>query len=436
MKPKYLSTYTERRCNDSLFQSANWPSTIGEAIITIPAYNESWETMESVLDSLVIGCHLHKADILIFINYKANDSNSIKENSKHLYSQIEAYIENDNSDLQFHLFIKELTSKKAGVGLARKLLMDCAFLRFQHTNNDGIIICLDADTHVKPYYLSQVIATFNSNNMIDAWSIDFAHPTEALRGEEKKAILFYELHLRYFVGMQRHINLPYAFQTIGSAMAVRAYAYAKQGGMPVRQAGEDFYFLHKYAKDWKLGDLSTTTVLPSARVSERVPFGTGRAVLEYINGDEMRGKSYNPESFMLLNDLMKEFEHMVCNNISISTHNIRSNVLLSFFEGIDYKSMIDSICTTTMDKIGRVKKLYAWFDAFKLMKYLHFMRDSGYPNLSISKCLKYYQHVRNISDFETEQQQLEFLRKEYRNIDYNNQWRADLISRLSSTSAS
>lgn len=436
MKPKYLSTYTERRCNQSLSQSANWHSNIGEAIITIPAYKENWDTLKSSLDSLAIGCLPHIVDVLILINYKSEDSQEIKDASLNLYKHIEAYIQDDKSSLRFNLFIKELTGKKAGVGMARKLLMDCAFLRFRNENKDGIIICLDADTRVRKGYLSKVLAAFAADNSFEAGSIDFAHPIEIVDGEEKNAILYYELHLRYFIGMQRFIMLPYAFQTIGSAMAVKAYAYAKQGGMPVRQAGEDFYFLHKYSKDWKLTDISTTTVIPSPRTSNRVPFGTGRAVLEYLSGGEMRGTSYNPESFILLGDLLRELEYLVYYNISIYDHKIKSNTLKSFFEENNYKEMIHTICSTTSDNLGRIKKFYAWFDAFKLMKYLHYMRDAGYSNLSISECINYFMQAKNIPHLDTKQKQLGYLRNEYQNGDYNNQWRAGLISRLSKTSAS
>ena len=46
------------------------------------------------------------------------------------------------------------------------------------------------------------------------------------------------------------VGYPDSIYTIGSAFAVRAEAYMKQGGMNRRQAGEDFYFLYKLTKAW------------------------------------------------------------------------------------------------------------------------------------------------------------------------------------------
>ena len=63
--------------------------------------------------------------------------------------------------------------------------------------------------------------------------------------------------------------------TIGSAFAVTANAYIKRGGMTRSQAGEDFYFLQTLAQIGTVGEITTTKVYPSARLSDRIPFGTG-----------------------------------------------------------------------------------------------------------------------------------------------------------------
>src|SRR5690606_30362640 len=103
----------------------------------------------------------------------------------------------------------------------------------------GLIISLDADTLVEPNYLQALRKEFD---LQDAWAavIDFAHP---LAGpvEQQAAILAYEIHLRYHVLGLRYAGSPYAFHTVGSAMACTAEAYVAAGGMNRRQAGEDFY---------------------------------------------------------------------------------------------------------------------------------------------------------------------------------------------------
>lgn len=46
--------------------------------------------------------------------------------------------------------------------------------------------------------------------------------------------------------------------------------------MNQRKAGEDFYFLHKFSILDQLGEINVEIVLPLARSSDRVPFGTGK----------------------------------------------------------------------------------------------------------------------------------------------------------------
>ena len=77
-------------------------------------------------------------------------------------------------------------------------------------------------------------------------------------------------------------NLPYSYHTIGSAFAVSASSYAKQGGMNRRKAGEDFYFISKLIKGEKFGEITKTKVIPSPRISDRVPFGTGRSIMKEL----------------------------------------------------------------------------------------------------------------------------------------------------------
>src|SRR5439155_23761617 len=88
-------------------------------------------------------------------------------------------------------------------------------------------------------------------------------------------------------------------------MAVGADSYRNQGGMNKRKAGEDFYFLHKVIPLGGFTDLTGTTVIPSARPSDRVPVGTGKAVRSFLEGQEI--KTYPLEAFL---DLQCCFERV------------------------------------------------------------------------------------------------------------------------------
>ena len=236
--------------------------------------------------------------------------------------------------------------------------------------------------------------------------------------------------------MQRWVGLPYAYQTVGSAMVTRASAYAKIGGMNIRQAGEDFYFLHKFTKRWTLTDVTDTVVEPSPRTSDRVPFGTGKAVSEFFDGDVSRLTSYDPDSFTILKKWVYNIEHRI--NISDTANPYLSGdkCLDEFLLGQEHKSVIDSFIRSTSSTEGRLKKFYAWFDAFKLFKYLHYARDNGRPDIALKKCIKVLADKMGTKLSSDKRAALDQLRQIDRDSNFSHQWRADLMARLSSTSAS
>src|SRR5256885_14172039 len=70
-----------------------------------------------------------------------------------------------------------------------------------------------------------------------------------------------------------------------------------------RRAAEDFYFLQKIIPLGGFSDLTATTAIPSARVSERVPFGTGKAVRDYIQHGGLA--TYPLQAFLDLKQLIE-----------------------------------------------------------------------------------------------------------------------------------
>lgn len=182
---------------------------------------------------------------------------------------------------------RAFASREAGVGLARRLGMDLALRRLvaAGASERGAIACLDADSPVAPGYVDALLEVFTSPRAPLAGVCSYRHP---LPDDQpgRRASVAYELWLRYIeLGMQVAGSM-YAFQALGSCMAVSCRGYALADGMPPRQAGEDFHFLQKIIKAGGPGALvriPAATVLPAARPSFRVPFGTGRAMSRMLN---------------------------------------------------------------------------------------------------------------------------------------------------------
>ena len=181
-----------------------------------------------------------------------------------------------------------LPAKWAGVGWARKIAMDTAISCLDKAELDeGILIALDADSTVSTGYLTSIESTFQKNPGYQFVNLHFAHPVDdaALSPSLRDGTILYELYLRYLRNAMHSTGYPHAIHTVGSSFAVKATAYVKQGGMNRRQAGEDFHFLHKMILLGDYGQVQDATVFPAARISHRVPFGTGAALKKWEEGD-------------------------------------------------------------------------------------------------------------------------------------------------------
>jgi hypothetical protein len=199
--------------------------------------------------------------------------------------------------------VKNLLRKFAGVGWARKIGMDEVIKQLDpNGEGNGLIISLDADCKVSPNYLRAIEQAFEENSKNNFFTIDFSHPVQSplLSDFEREGIIRYEIHMRYYRNAMEWCGYPHSIHTVGSSFAVRATAYVKQGGMNRRKAGEDFYFLHKLVMLGPYGNINSTTVFPAARISDRVPFGTGAAMKKWADGNPELKTTYSLDAFISL----------------------------------------------------------------------------------------------------------------------------------------
>lgn len=308
-------------------------------------------------------------EVIVIINYPESADTELVMRSHALQAALNGFCATHSDDnLNFFVHLEVLDDSKAGVGLARKIGMDEAVRRFEYLKRDGLIVNLDADCTVESNYFQAIDESFRHH--IDMWAagIYFEHPIIA----HQDAIVDYELHLRYFIEAQRFVKLPFAFQTVGSCMAVRSSAYQKLGGMNVRKAGEDFYFLHKFSDINRFVEINSTTVFPSARVSTRVPFGTGRALKSRLEGTAQL--TYNLKSFYQLLPLLDLLPHLYSDHVHSHSLDTLPEVIRQFLLENQGFTKIEEIKRETAQYETFVNRFFQWFNAFRLMKYLHFAR--------------------------------------------------------------
>lgn len=350
-----------------------------QIIITIPAYNEP--ELDKTLKSLY-ACDPpgFKTEVLILINWPENSAGDIVQNSLAQYKSLKVWIKNNVSEsISFHpLIYPDMPSKTAGVGLARKTLMDEAIRRFNLLNRpDGIIASFDADTLCEKNYLHELKKHFEDKPSSDGCVIYFEHPIEGdiFSTEVYKAICLYELHLRYYLQSIRSTGFRNAWHTIGSCFAIKASSYCKQGGMNKRKAGEDFYFLKKFFELGNFTELKSTCLTPSPRPSLRVPFGTGVIINEFKSSGKDDFMTYSPDLFNALKSFFDKIsvlynednEFMINQLLNDLPHSIQA-----FLRQEHFTEKLNEIKRNSSSLSSFEKRFFRWFNLFKILKYLNF----------------------------------------------------------------
>jgi glycosyltransferase involved in cell wall biosynthesis len=377
-----------------------------EMIIVVPVHDE-YKYLQSLLKSLQ---ELEDPGFHTEIFFVVNEAETA---AKHIFISNDACVELINK-IEIPSFLssqvielRSVKGKHAGVGLARKTGMDAAVINFNLLKRNGIIVCLDADCQVDSNYLIAIYDGMSKHPKALGCSIYFEHP---LNGEHSNQIIDYELHLRYFIDIQKSINLPYAIQTVGSSMAVRSGAYAAYGGMNKRQAGEDFYFLQKFISVGGVFELNDTCVRPSDRSSSRVPFGTGKAIKDMLNQEE-GFYTYSMKSFEVIDRFLKKLDELYDSGVVSNPRlNDLEPKLVEFLKSQDWDSKIEEIRKNTKNFESFKKRFFKWFNAFLLMKCLHYLRDNAYPNAEVGVVAQKYIRLKYKKLIEVKKDQLTFLR--------------------------
>ncbi len=350
-------------------------------IVVIPCFNET--AILECLDSLSV-CQrpLAAVEVIVAVNSPIQAPPCVLAQNEQTLGQIRQW-QQAHPDARFRvhaLHFPGLPRKHAGVGLARKIGMDEAIRRFARFDPpvDGVIACFDADCRCDPTYLIAIEEHFSGQPRPPACAIYFEHPLDGPFPEEVyRAAGAYELHLRYYVQALRHAGFPYAFHTLGSCMAVRAGAYILQGGMNRRQAGEDFYFLHKMIPLGGFTELNSTRVIPSPRSSDRVPFGTGKAVRAVLAGEEVR--TYPLQAFLDLREFFDRQPELGRPNESLAPLlTDLPKTVQSFLTGNGFVERLAELRKNTSGAGAFAKRFFGWFNAFFAMKFIHHARDHFY----------------------------------------------------------
>jgi hypothetical protein len=273
---------------------------------------------------------------------------------------------------------------REGVGSARRIGLDRGLeVLCRSGSTNGLLISLDADTVVETSYLREIQGHFDRVST-GAAVVGYAHrqPECARR---RRAILLYEVFLRYHELGLRRAGSPYAIPTIGSTIVARADAYVAAGGMNRKQAGEDFYFLQQLVKTSEVSRIDSATVFPAARASSRVPFGTGASVGQFLGGSDELHTAYNPKSY----EVLGQWLGLIRRGLGASADELMARArevapeLGVYLHGQSFSEVWPKLKRNARDHNALASQFHRWFDGFKSLKMLHHLRDNGWPSVPV-----------------------------------------------------
>ncbi len=331
----------------------------------------------------------NKTEVIILINESENAPEEVHAfNHKTLLEILEwkDHLPADD-DLVFHpVGPVALAARWAGAGLARKCGMDEAVYRFHRLNRpEGIIVSLDADTLVDENYLVEIETHFQRYPGQAGATIRFSHQRDGLSERQLRGILQYEKYLRYYKESLEWTGHPYALYTVGSAFAVTAGAYVKRGGMSRRKAGEDFYFLQNLTLVGTVGTIESTCVYPSARVSDRVPFGTGAAMKKWMEDTDEATLAFNFRAFKDLKVLF-QLRHLFYRMTREEGEGVKQQLprpITAFLASGDTLSRLEELSRNCSRQEVFNSRFYQIFNAFAVLKYMNYSHPLHYPLIPV-----------------------------------------------------
>jgi hypothetical protein len=285
---------------------------------------------------------------------------------------------------------------KQGVGLARKIGNDVALALHASGRIASPWLCnTDADALLPRDYFEQLAVVDSESTSCAIYSYDHRFDPDPRLAEAGR---LYEISLRYYVLGLAWAGSPYAYESMGSCVAIPAEAYAKVRGFPKRNAAEDFYLLDKLAKVGPVARLAGSAIELEGRASDRVPFGTGKALLDLTS--TKRGlaafRLYHPLVFAHLAAWLRvlgaiarsggDFEKPL-GQLPAGTPFLRSDLLHEALASLGAFDAVRDAVGQSRDPETLLRHFHTWFDAFRTLRFLHALRDGGLRSLAWRQAL-------------------------------------------------
>ena len=401
---KYLERHAEKESQFSIlkFEEQFGSQAVFSNVLVVPIFDEQSDCLNSVFKKITTG------DTLIIPVVNAPEQTKVKKSqAQYLGEKIErtiACLEDLRRSSPLPLLIVDRVTEgqrippKEGVGLARKIGSDIALcLISQNKIKSRWIYQTDADAVLPSDYFIRNLP------VAGAALFQFKHVSNDTMLQ--KCARLYELHMDHYEKSLSESGSIFGFTALGSTMAIKASTYAAVRGFPKKSAGEDFYMLNKIRKVTQIKPVAGAPIEIEARISDRVPFGTGtnlKKISSLLEKDGSEGdfKSYNASCFRALRYALELIEK-ICRNPGFledfwnrqPQNSSDKAELLAIKTLIDLglKKQLDQINRQRIDPQQKLQQLTSWFDALKTLRFINQMRFE-YPDKSLLAIMKGKRH--------------------------------------------
>ncbi len=389
---RYLQRHIEPGLPDCPVQAGRWQNAL-----VIPAYGESPTLLERMARSL------HEAGptllVLVLNRPDTEPDGSVNRALRDAAADLPAVapgVKALGEQVDLHcLDMDRITGPlpaKQGVGLARKTGFDLALLWRQAGAITGDWICsTDADALLPRDYFARL-------QHVDAAAGAAVFPFEHMPGDDprcNRATALYELRLHHYVLGLEYATSPYAWHALGSCLAIRADTYAQVHGFPRRAGAEDFYLLNKAGKPGRVARLRGEAIGLMSRHSRRVPFGTGPAVHDIAIAGPLEAQRifYHPACFDALRAVLQAVpslrtapvaglpDALADSGLAESLARCSSDIL----QGMGLAQAVAHCRRHGGTPAQFLSQFHQWFDAFRTLKFIHAVREAGWPDLGLGE---------------------------------------------------
>jgi hypothetical protein len=252
-----------------------------------------------------------------------------------------------------------------------------------------VLACLDADTLVKENYVSELNRFYQ--NKMDCATMNFFHPMldDENKNSEKinSAILSYENYIKNHSKKLAECGTPFCYSPLGRIIVCSDKMYCECGGMKNKLAGEDFYFIQEMIKNvisknpkkiLNPIEVLQTTVMPATRFSDRVLFGTGKALEEIVDGNFSKAKLFKDEEYLEIKNFINLFNDLNKKNFPLELQREAEKKCRRLYYFLYEDGFFDDWKSIVANNQKSSEKLeiafHCKFDGLKIIRALHYLQ--------------------------------------------------------------